>query len=118
MTRHVPRFVHEARVERRLAAAGLTRGKFHRQAEPFQDADHGHAGVREKLVDQAGDEKLHAVGPRARAKTAVTGARFRCCSHDGHYNTRPCKMTHEPCADPPRHCRKMDYNGTKRRAMR
>ena len=54
-----PRFVPIARVERRLAAAGLLGRIHHRHAVAFQQVRGGLGDLRIELVDVAGDEQRH-----------------------------------------------------------
>ena len=54
---HPPRFLPVARVERRLAAAGLLGGKDGRNAVPLEEVDRRLADLRVELVDVARDEQ-------------------------------------------------------------
>ncbi len=57
MARHLPRLLAITAVEGGLAAAGLGLGEIDRVADSFQHVRHGHADLREKLLDDAGYEQ-------------------------------------------------------------
>jgi hypothetical protein len=56
VARHRPRFGPIARIEGRLAAAGLALGESNLEAEVFQDIGHSEAHLGEKLIDDTGNE--------------------------------------------------------------
>jgi hypothetical protein len=54
------RFIRVARVEGRLAAAGLSFGKIDLVAEALENFCDGDADLREDLIDDAGDKQCYA----------------------------------------------------------
>src|ERR1039458_5340609 len=66
MACHRARFVPVARVESRLAAAGLALGEINRKAQAFENLGHGEADLGEKLIDETGNEERDPQTPQVR----------------------------------------------------